>query len=395
MPESVSSVRDLTNTLFIISAITSVGVKLSRRLAEIATFGTLLFLIGCASSGPVPVGVQEPVTTSAQQLKKDMLLDLVSVLPQILEPLGTTIQFNETESGDVNPVVVRLVEMGYGLQRVDADQGRYFLQVADVTQPDDVGRQETRLRLSVGGIELTRSYKTVTEAAKINPKAALMWRDDNAIIPAGPFLVAGTRSRISVKGFELATTPSTDSNEIWPLALGSVQYTSVAPIAGGIPTISLITDELVQQVAQSSFPGPGFPLLLTESFKLENMTHVFDEAFASIADNYDRIGRETVIFPNDSRKLGRPGKLIVKKLITRFSENTDLVGIIGCSNGKTRLAIGNEGLALGRAQRIAEEFFTAGISREKVFNEGCWSPKAGTPGFPNRGVVIDLWRRKG
>jgi len=81
-------------------------------------------------------------------------------------------------------------------------------------------------------------------------------------------------------------------------------------------------------------------------------------------------------------------------VLQRFSTNTDLVGIVGCSNGATNLAKGNEGLALGRAQGIAEEFYTAGLKRDKVFNEGCWSPKAGAPGFPDRGVVIDLWRRK-
>ena len=353
------------------------------RIAKFAVFGTLLILAGCATT------TKESATKSSEQLlADDMVGDLVSVVPQILEPLSTTIQFNKQLSGKFGSAVEMLVELGFGLQRVDADQGKHFLVLEDVSLAADQAKSVTRLRLSLGNIELTRSYRIVGREISV-PHTDLTWRDNKAVVPAEPLMVAGTRQRIEVSGYEVAEQAGSSAS----LSIGSAQYTSSAPIEGGIPTISLITDELVRQLAKTAFPGADIGQLYSDSFKLENMTHVFDNAFASISDNYERVARETVIFPNDSQFLGRSGKRQVKKLLTRYSPNSDLIGIVGCSNGPTKLEIGNEGLALGRAKRIAEEFYTAGLARDKVFNEGCWSSDK-TDGFPTRGVVIDLWRRK-
>ncbi len=353
----------------------------------------LYFLIGCAAVPNAPNSTTESSLSQQQQLDRAMVADLIGALPQLLEPLSTTIQFNETLSGNTGNLILQLVDLGYGLQRVDADQGKYFLRLEEITNSDDLAKQETRLRLSLGGIELTRSYRIIN-TANIGQSVELIQYGNQAVVPASPLLVAGTRQRVGVSGVELAASVVDLGNTPVALIPGTVQYTSNSPIDGGIPTISLITSELVQQVATSAFPGADLGQLYASSFTLENMTHVTDQAFAAVSDNYERVARETVIFPNDSQFLGRPGKLQVKKLLKRFSQNTDLVGIVGCSNGRTRLEIGNEGLALGRAKRIAEEFYTAGLSRDKVFNEGCWSTEPGAEGFPNRGVVIDLWRRK-
>lgn len=380
------------------------SVKLQRFSGPVLLVVMSLFLAGCAGTGngtgnSTPGATDSDLLTAPNELRSDMVRNLLSVVPQLLEPFNTTIQFNESES-DVIPAVEELVKLGYGMQRVDADQGKYFLDIKDVTLAGDVANKETRLRIALGDIELTRSYKIVStreivaNGSSKNPKVKLVWRGDQAILPAGPMLLAGTRLPVKVDGYELDLSADTSSNEL-TLTPSTAQYTSAAPIEGGIPSISLITDDLIQQVAQNSFPGVGLPDLSVDTFTLENMSHVFDEAFASLSDNYTRIRRETVIFPNDSQVLGRPGKLIVRKIIGRYSENSDIVGIVGCSNGYTNLDIGNEGLALGRAIRIAEEFYSAGIARDRVFNEGCWGTSAGTPGFPNRGVVIDLWRRKG
>jgi len=377
--------------------------KLSRLGAMVSLVAGLLLLTGCSTLGAGSPNSDDAsgggAISSADELRNDMVRNLVSIVPQLLEPFSTTIQYNESESSDVLPAVEQLVKLGYGMQRVDADQGKYYLDLADVTLAGDVDKNETRLRVALGDLELTRSYRIVNtreyvaNSASTNSRVPLVWRGDRTILPAGPILLAGTRLPVKVGGFELTQNLS-EGNDL-TLSPSSAQYTAAAPIEGGIPSISLITDELVQQVAQNSSPGIGLPNLSVDTFTLENMTHVFDEAFASLSDNYTRVRRETVIFPNDSQNLGRPGKLIVKKIIGRYAENSDLVGIVGCSNGYTNLDIGNEGLALGRAKRIAEEFYAAGVSRDRVFNEGCWSSRAGTPGFPNRGVVIDLWRRKG
>jgi len=201
--------------------------------SRLALVGTLLVLVGCASTGPSNISDEEsqsvPVPVD-DELRNDMVRNLVSVVPQLLEPLSNTIQFNEIESGDVSPAITQLVKLGYGMQRVDADQGKYFLDLDDITLPEDVERNETRLRLSLGDMELTRSYRKVNtreyveNSASTNSRVQLVWRGDQTIIPAGPMLLAGSRLPVKVGGFELSPT-STVGGDL-NLLPSSVQYTT-------------------------------------------------------------------------------------------------------------------------------------------------------------------------
>lgn len=360
-------------------------------MAHFIAVGILVILTGCASNTS-SVGKVDGVTSKTNQLRADMIFDLMSVLPQILEPLNTTVQVSDSESGYATEAVDLLVELGYGVQRVDADQGSHFLYVVELA--GTTSSNESRWRVSIGDLELTRSYRIVSKNSKFDTSTNLVWRGDSGVLPAGPLKVAGTRQSLRLIGINVEVAPG-GSVERYDLAASSVEYASLAPIDGGIPTISLITNDLVQLVVDSASAGPSFASLNNNN-DFGNVFNGDPSAFTSLLDDYNRIVREFVIFPNDSKNLGRPGKLLVKKLISRFSENSDIIGITGCSNGSTKLAIGNEGLALGRANRIADELVAAGVSRDKIFDEGCWSPTAGgAPGFPNRGVVIDLWRRAG
>jgi len=361
---------------------------MSRRIGRLGIIGILTLLSGCATSGGALNGndAVEPGT----QLRADMIADLMSVLPQMLDPLNTTIQLSDSASGNAAEAVPKLVELGYGLQYVDADQGSNFLYLSDLTAGDNPNPADAQLRLSIGSFELSRSYTTIQKNVSIDESANLAWRNGRAIVPAGPLKVAGTRQSLELTGINIELA-SAEGGEYSP---GSIEYASLAPIEGGIPTISLITEDLVSRVTDAASAGPSLANLKSYDGGFSNI-YTDNSAFASILDDYNRIIREFVIFPNDSQNLGKPGKLVVKKVAARFSENSDIIGITGCSNGPTSLAIGNEGLALGRANRIAEELVSAGISRDRVFDEGCWSPTTDAPGFPNRGVVIDLYRRAG
>lgn len=361
-----------------------------QNLTQLVVLGMVVLLSACANTG-TPKKTAKSVDV-ATQLRADMIADLTSVLPQILEPLNTTIQVSESESGDASEAVPRLSELGYALQRVDADQGKNFLYIIELPGAGDATNADARLRLSIGDIELTRTYRVIRKNTKIESTDNLVWRDGRAAAPVGPLKVAGTRQTLQLTGINVELA-SNSGDQDYAFSSGRVEFAALAPIEGGIPTISLITEELVQRVTVSTSAGPSLASLNSQGEGFGNLFNGDPSAFASILDNYNRIVREFVIFPNDSQNLGRPGKLMVKKLVSRFSENSDIIGITGCSNGPTSLDIGNEGLALGRASRIAEELVASGVSRDKVFDEGCWSPTTDAPGFPNRGVVIDLWRR--
>jgi len=104
------------------------------KVAEFALIGTLLFMTGCAGTGNSAVSATEGgrvIAPAEVELRSDMVRNLMSVVPQLLEPFNTTIQFNEVESSDVLPAVEELVKLGYGMQRVDADQGKYFLVISN------------------------------------------------------------------------------------------------------------------------------------------------------------------------------------------------------------------------------------------------------------------------
>jgi len=370
-------------------------VTFPTRSATIAVLGILMALTGCASAGKTSSSTNSGDQT--QLLRADMMADLMSVLPQVMEPLTTTVQISDTESGQSASAANELVKLGYGLQRVDADQGSHFLYVTDLLGSDNAKSTNVRLRVSIGDLELTRSYDTIRRNSKTNISDAtnLVWRENKAVVPTGALTIAGTRQAIQLSGINVELESRGSNGQTYEFTSGKIQYAALAPIEGGIPTISLITDDIVQRVASSASGGPSLASLNSDRDQFGNVFNGGPSAFASVLDDYNRIVREFVIFPNDSQNLGQPGKLVVKKLVSRFSENSDIIGIIGCSNGPTSLEIGNQGLALGRANRIAEELIAAGISRDKVFDEGCWSPTTDAEGFPNRGVVIDLWRRAG
>lgn len=363
----------------------------ARRLTALVGIGMAVVLSGCATTASPPFAAAPHIVSQRHDLNADIAADLLSTLPQLLEPLSTTLQFNNPDSGDIRPIVTRLVELGYGVQKVDADQGSHFIRLQDLSSSEDIANRTTKLRLAIGELEFERSYKVFKESGLRKDQEDFLWRRGVAVVPAGPLIVSGTSAELELLGFQLAQPELSESRE---LVAGSVVYTDSPALVDGVPAISLITEDVVKRVAESATGVTDYNNRYSNSFTLENMTHVEDSAFAAITDSHNRVTREIVVFPDDSTVLGAPAKAQIKRVIDRYTKSSDVVGIIGCSTGRTTLAMGNEGLALGRATRVAEEFFTAGIGRDKVFNEGCWSTDENDLGLPNRGVVIDLWRRK-
>jgi len=365
-----------------------------RNRALVVLTGLSLLLSACQS---VPKDAALPsagVDASGQGYRSDMIGNLLNVLPQLIDPWGATIQIGGLNNinADLEIAANKLAELGYALQRVDADQGSHYLTVRDLpanntkaSSTDDL----TRIQIVVGDVELTRSYKLVRFAGDVSINGGVIPRQGQVIMPASPLLVGGSRKVVSLDEDaykELSTIKNVESF--------SVKYSNVSVIAGGVPAISLITKEVVDSIADNATSASGIQALLSQSGSKENISASGATTLQSVLDNYVKLDRQTIIFPNDSFFLGTEGKLAVRKLVKRFSVSTDVLGIVGCSNGKTSLDIGNEGLALGRAKRVSEELLVNGVPSDRVFDEGCWSSSSDTNGFPSRGVVIDLWRRK-
>lgn len=360
------------------------------RVSKFAFFCTLIILTGCAAV-PEPSPGRSGTEHDALLLD-EMATDLLSTLPQLLPPLSTTIQVNNAVSGNEGNVVKQLSALGYGIQRVDADQGKHFLRVeSDTKRASGATPPLTELSITIGAVELSRYYYVVKATDALLEGQTAANPNEKTVIPGSALKIAGARQPIQLPQSQRELSIQNGERELIP---ASVEYAQLTPIESGLPTISLITSDVVALVAETATPGASLQGVNASRVEVNNRFYTTDSTFSSVLDNYNRVAREVVIFGNDSQQLGRTGKLTVRKLVGRFAAQSDVIGIVGCSNGPTKLEIGNEGLALGRAKRVTEELTAAGIPRDKVFDEGCWSPTTNAQDFPNRGVVIDLYRRK-
>ena len=296
--------------------------------------------------------------------------DLVSMLRQVLDPVHTTIQVGVAEQSDDAEIVLReLSESGYGIQLVDADQGAHYLSHEKTVDAESSDGTNFEFLIRIGGIEMMRSYTKIG-------------RED--IRPISPMQIAGTRTRVNLDDRRFGPTVAED-----PL-VSRVDYIGSQLDLNEVPVISLLKDPLTGQ--DPALTG-GPTLIALNSSKVEINNRFYGaSAFNSITDDYERIDRRTVVFSNDSMRLGRSGKQVISVFLNEYLEKSDLIGLIGCSNGTTALEIGNEGLALGRASRITKELISLGVPRDKILDEGCWAPTVAEE-FPARGVVIELWRK--
>jgi len=82
-------------------------------------------------------------------------------------------------------------------------------------------------------------------------------------------------------------------------------------------------------------------------------------------------------------------------IVSRMNEESDIVSIMGCSHGRTSIKNGNQVLALGRANRVAESFLYSGIDSKNIYDEGCWDSQYQDDIAPRRGVIVAVRRRDG
>ena len=305
-----------------------------------------------------------PVTVAERAIVRD----LADALAQVLEPRTTTLQVNLGADDSLTGAWVdALVERGFGIQRVPADQGPNYL-THSVRATDDP--DERTWRLGAGIVELSRDYRVA---------------GDERVAAVSPMRVAGSRAPVAVGAagtVRVAAEPELDR----------VEYVGAAPLEMPSPIISLVTPSVVAGVVERSVGGPGRSALNSNRVEVGNLFFGGD-AFGSLEQTHRRVGRQIVVFGDDSLVLGDDNRAVLERFIDEEMQAQDVVGLVGCSNGPTRLEIGNEGLALGRAARVTEALVERGVARERIYDQGCWAPVSAGDRFPGRGVVLELWRR--
>jgi len=121
--------------------------------------------------------------------------------------------------------------------------------------------------------------------------------------------------------------------------------------------------------------------------EVPNMAVTNQSRYQDILQDYRVVDTSILVFPDDSLLLGKENKKVIRRYATAFNAETDVMSVIGCSHGKSKLRNGNAYLANGRAFRVKEEFLSVGLSPKEVLEEGCW---ADSPygNLPARGVLV-------
>lgn len=351
-----------------------------KRWLSIVSVTSALLLSACGSmnlenvpSGSTSANSRFSPLPAVSAVDRTITADIIRTARQIFTPFSTTLQVSKNND---DPLMAYFIEQfakaGYGIQRVSADQGSNFFTYTRTEQLDDNGEPLIRFDSSIGAVDIGRDY--------LIPGA-------NMISPASPVRLSGTRIPVSVPDKPTGRFQVSNADYSKAVYVASLNLNQQAP-----PVISLITDDLVSRVAAQGAQSSSLQALNSSRLEINNLFYADQSNFSSVLDNYEQIERQIVVFGNDSMILGNTNKLLIEQFVQQRFNPKDLISLVGCSNGPTVLEIGNEGLALGRAERVTQALLSQGVARDRILDEGCWAPVSAGDKFPSRGVVLELWR---
>lgn len=341
--------------------------------AKICVLISIGALSACSTVNELQKIVTELPSKTEQAPLVDQIIvqDLADVVAQIYDPLSTTLQISAAESDQtLNYFALVLSNKGFGIQRVSADQGANYTSYSRTETTED---NQVNFSVTVGAVGVARQYQL---------------SDNNSVAPASTVRLSGTRAPVTIDD------TSSDTLQLVNPAFSDAQYVASLDLDEQTPIISLITPEIINKIATQRSKGASLSALNSSKVEVNNLFYAGESTFASVLDDHSKIYKYVIVFDNDSMVLGNRNKSLIDQLVENVLVDEDIVSLVGCSNGPTALEIGNEGLALGRAQRVTEALVTRGVPRESILDEGCWAPvNVAEDRFPNRGVVLELWRR--
>ena len=342
-------------------------VMMNRAWRTVLGIGLCTMLLGgCAMPTGWPGGAAS-VRTADQVPDPDVAAqDLVQAIAQVrsLNPLQTTLEISAPLSPFGERVFARLEEAGYGMRLVESDQGPRYVRYSSDRLVSERGTRD-RFAVRIGEIALERDYTVL----------------DGVTVPSSPFLLDGALDeRIAVDDglFERAV----------PVERSRVHHAEdAAPVMvrfdarGREQAVPLLG-------AAAEAARPEFAPRVREN--------VFERAgrsnYQTLFVAYENVREDTLVFDNDSMRLGEGNKGVIAEYVREMDPATDVISVIGCSHGRSALSNGNELLSIGRANRVKEAFVYAGIDHAAVLEEACWAPTSDV-GLPPRGVVLSLKRR--
>lgn len=393
----------------------------------------LLFSMLLLSACSLGSKKSEPAVTAESVIAQDFVNTMVQI--DALVPWSTVLHFNSVESGDLKVATqsnrttrdfgralrVAASNSGYALQAVEGVRGSNFVRFSVTEANDSSAGLSYTYNVSVGDVDFRREYKPLTNG-RVEPRKAMLVRgadvsnvkSDDSIFygqPVGdsidtPLIANNELPKPAVQERDGFDSPVARNDEQRRLSADL----SDQDVAVTSPTID--KPRIIIEKPASANVFAAKPAAQTEKLDIANVqedrSYLENSGFSIVtkrniaesgASNFDtllaskqNVAEEILIFGDDSYVLGAHNKKILGEIMDSYNPATDVISIIGCSTGTTKIENGNAALAIGRANRVKEALLYSGIAHDKIYDEGCWSPTANSTPFPNRGVVVTVKR---
>jgi len=293
--------------------------------------------------------------------------DFIKALRQIpsLAPASTTVNMlTELRQDDFTQSLNKaLDEAGYAVRWSGDPAGKRLLSYRREQEASVANTDRVRFDVALGTVELRRTY---------------LMMDEGGLRPVTPLYVKGADAS------SIALDDGVFDEQASARSLATLPTLAVSTDVGANPLRSLIPTTL--DAKPLTLPLLALP-------EIQNVFEIGGSNFETRLANHQIVAEQILTFPNDSLRLGKTNKTLIQHMVRRFNAQTDVISLIGCSLGPTRIKGGNAALALGRASRVREALLFSGVSPDKILDEGCWAGDSAGNTLPARGVVITLNRQ--
>ena len=307
------------------------------------TLSSILMLVallsGCSSS---PVREPAPATGAMQQIAADFTGVMIQL--ESLQPSDTPLLWSEIIqfSGPFSSVLkAGLSEAGYDiLPSDDRDDERAvgYFRVEDAYSDDGISGTYI---VSVGDIQFRRSYRFLV---------------DGSLVATSDMMARG--ADMSGVRLDLSALPTVMTTEV---------------VAGEeADNVSVANDSRSLHAGVQNLAGES-----AGSEPFLSLTNVHEEIL--------RFGRESTVLSRQSRAL-------LQIVANRFDPESDVVVVVGCSQGESQQENGNAELAVARMQAASRKLQDYDVPERNIFEAGCWTDEVMDHKFPQSGVVVILKR---
>ncbi|MDB4224576.1 hypothetical protein N9850_12460 [Granulosicoccus sp.] len=330
---------------------------------------TLLLVSGCSSIGgsekgfslkdlsfknfKAPWSDREP---AYEKIASNLVNSLIQV-PQ-LNPASKAVHVPESAREFDVQLKAAFVRSGFDINPV-SDNADVLLVSSEIKKTVTAAGRHRVFGVTMGDVSIVRAYAVVRGATVPVTSQLIMGTEAQAIDVNDDIFGSPDRSLASV---EFQTPGAEENVRVMPVSIEKAE-----------------------------------PKLLAANSNDARKQNYFDlgqSNYGGVFDEYENVVRSVLIFPNDSLRLGAANKAVIEQYVSQMDPDTDVLSVIGCSLGPTKIQNGNSLLAIGRANRVKEAFLFSGLDHDQVLEEGCWSSETAEMALPTRGVVVTLMRQK-